>query len=124
MERKDDEGPIDVSNFRLESTSYEYAESCMARNQCICNIDENAWAQLEQILGVKFPAPLHIPIEPYSTLLARSTSADDPEAIYEAAIFKELKTGSSRIDSIILDPINTDDFENGYPEIRTNAEVA
>ena len=95
----------------------------MKANTCICNIDENAWAQLDSRLGIKYPAPLHIPIEPYSTLLARSQSADDPDAIYEAAIFKELKTGSSRIDSVILDPINENDFET-YPTIKTNEEVA
>ena len=32
------------SSIRLEATSYEYAESCMQSNRCICNIDEAAWA--------------------------------------------------------------------------------
>ena len=82
---------------------------CSAANRCVCNTDANNWAQLEQKIGHKFPAPLFIPIEPYSTLLARSES-DTPEAVYEAAIFKELKTGSSRIDSIVVHPINKEDF--------------
>ena len=62
----------DLESIRLESHSYDYAEACMQSSKCLCNIDSDSWATAAQYLNHKFPDPLLVPIEPYSTLLERS----------------------------------------------------